>query len=103
MTTPQALCRLPQLNQHGHPLDALSRTYAAPTSPINIAEALQLSAQPGTFRYQLEKERKMESEGRKEKETDEEERKEEFERAKRALQSAWGNRVRSIHIDESRI
>lgn len=85
MTMNPALCRIPQLNQHGHPLDALSRTYAAPTTPINVAEALELPAQPGTFRYQLEKEREKGNWERKGNEMSGEEKMEEFERVKQAL------------------
>jgi hypothetical protein len=85
LTNTPALCRIPQLNQHGHPLDSLSRTYAAPTALINVAEALELPAQPGTFRYQLEKEREKGGGERKGNEMSNEEKREEFERVKQAL------------------
>ena len=84
ITVSPPLCRLPQLNQHGHPVDVLSRNYPRPSSSINVEEALNLPAQPGTLRYQLENGKEMQAH-----EITPEAKKEEFERVKNVLKR-WG-------------
>ncbi len=86
-TTKPPCCRIPVYNQHGHPGDAMSRTYAKPSEPLNLAEALELSPQPNTFRHQLQQ--LKESGGEKQtRNTTGEDKKAEFERVKNALR-AW--------------
>jgi hypothetical protein len=83
-----ASCRLPQFNQHGNAVDGLYRSFAAPTSEVNVEEALKLPPQPKTFRHHLEKLR--ETGGEKiTRVTTEEDKKAEFERVKNVLRS-WG-------------
>jgi hypothetical protein len=84
ITVSLPLWRLPQLNQHGHPVDVFSRNCPGPSSPINVEEALNLPAQPGTFRYQLENGKEMQAH-----EITPEAKKEESERVKNALRR-WG-------------
>lgn len=81
-------CRLPQYNQHGNLVDGLYRTFAPPTSEINVEEALMLPPQPKTFRYQLQKMRENGGE-QSTRVTTEEDKRAEFERVKNALRS-WG-------------
>lgn len=77
-------CRTPQFNQHGNPLDAMSRSYDAPTGALDIEHALRQPAQPGTFRYQLEQGPQAEK-----RVMTEEDKKAEFERVKQCLKG-WG-------------
>ncbi|PMD24135.1 hypothetical protein NA56DRAFT_28289 [Hyaloscypha hepaticicola] len=86
-TTKLPFYRMPVYNQHGHPGDAMSRTYAKPTGPLNVAEALELPPQPNTFRHQLQQ--LKESGGEKQtRNTTGEDKKAEFEHVKNALR-AW--------------
>jgi len=77
------LCRIPQYNTHGQPLEVLSRSYPRPENPIDVAEALNFPPQPGTVRFQLA-ERQA---GKKRRMTTEEQRKEEFDRIKKEFQA----------------
>jgi hypothetical protein len=86
-TTELPFCRIPVYNQHGHPGDAMSRTYAKPAEPLNVVEALELPPQPNTFRHQLQQ--LKENGGEKQtRNTTGEDKQAEFERVKNALR-AW--------------
>lgn len=77
-------CRIPQYNQHGHPVHGLYRTFTPPTEEIDVAEALKLPPQPNTFRYQLQQLRGNGGEKKTRVNTDED-KMVEFERVKNAL------------------
>jgi hypothetical protein len=83
-------CRIPQYNQHGHPVHGLYRIFTSPTEEIDVAEALKLPPQPNTFRYQLQQLRENGGE-KKTRVTTDEDKKAEFERVKNALK-AWNGR-----------
>ncbi|PMD36488.1 hypothetical protein L207DRAFT_82559 [Hyaloscypha variabilis F] len=77
-----------QQKQPGNRVDPMRRSYPAPTEPLDIAKALELTPRPHTFRHQL-REIKKAAENMAPRVMSKEDEKAEFERVKSVLKS-WG-------------